>query len=153
YGALGYGNTNDIGDDETPASVGDVPIGATVSAISSGSSVTCAVLSDGGLVCWGGDIHGLLGTGNVDDYTQEVPNHGPQVWIGDDETPDTVDPIVLGSPAEAVDIGSKHVCALTTSGYVRCWGNNDNGLLGLGHSSDDIGDDEDPTALSPVKLF
>ena len=24
-GALGYGNTEDVGDDETPASVGDVP--------------------------------------------------------------------------------------------------------------------------------
>ena len=26
YGALGYGNTENIGDDEPPASAGDVPI-------------------------------------------------------------------------------------------------------------------------------
>jgi len=148
YGVLGYGNEDDIGDDETPASAGDVPIGATVSAISCGGGVTCAVLEDGGVVCWGKDIYGVLGTGNADAYA-----HEGQVWIGDDETPDSLDPIVLGDTAEAVDIGSVHVCALTTSANVRCWGRSDAGRLGVGHASNDIGDDEDPSYWGPVRLL
>ncbi len=36
YGQLGYGNPDVIGDDETPASVGDVDIGGKVTQISSG---------------------------------------------------------------------------------------------------------------------
>ena len=42
-GGLGYGNTNNIGDDETPASAGDVPIGGRAVQLSAGVA-TCALL-------------------------------------------------------------------------------------------------------------
>lgn len=61
--------------------------------------------------------------------------------------------IVLGDTAEAVAIGSKHVCALTTSANVRCWGDNDVGRLGLGHASNAIGNNEHPSYRGPVKLL
>ena len=54
-GQLGYGNTEDIGDDETPGSAGPVDVGAgrTVAAISAGDVHTCARLDDGSVRCWG----------------------------------------------------------------------------------------------------
>ena len=38
-GRLGYGNTNDIGDNETSASAGDVTVDGTVTQIDAGASV------------------------------------------------------------------------------------------------------------------
>jgi hypothetical protein len=41
-GQLGYGNTESIGDDETPASVPEVPIGGEVVRLSVGTIGSCA---------------------------------------------------------------------------------------------------------------
>lgn len=41
-GKLGYGNTNDIGDGETPSSAGDVPVGAEVIDLEAGDQYACA---------------------------------------------------------------------------------------------------------------
>ncbi len=75
-GRLGYGNTQDVGDDETPASVGDVPLGGPAVALSAGGASTCAVLATGQVRCWGLNTTGTLGTGDFQ-------------TIGDDETPTT----------------------------------------------------------------
>lgn len=74
YGQLGYGNGLDIGDDETPASAGDVPVGGKVERIAAGAFHTCALLEGGRVRCWGDNSFGQLGYGS----TQR---------IGDDETP------------------------------------------------------------------
>lgn len=152
YGALGYGNTDDIGDDETPASAGNVPIGATVSAVSSGSGITCAVLEGGDLLCWGADLEGQLGRGDLDPY----PDNDDDLLLsrfGDDETPDTLHPIVVGDTVESVAIGGWHTCVVTTSAAVRCWGDNRTGAVGIGQASEPIGDDENPSYWGPVKLL
>ena len=83
-GRLGYGNTNDIGDDETPGSAGPVNLGPgrTAVAISAGGRHTCALLDDGSVRCWGGGALGPLGYCNESD-------------IGDDETPGSVGPANL----------------------------------------------------------
>ena len=52
-GSLGYGNKHNVGDDETPESVGDVPVGDQVQSISAGGGPTCVVLPAGRLRCWG----------------------------------------------------------------------------------------------------
>lgn len=85
FGALGYGNTNSIGDNETPGTAGPVNLGVgrTARAINSGGETTCALLDNGALRCWGDNTFGNLGYGNV-------------TRIGDSETPDTVGPVQLG---------------------------------------------------------
>jgi alpha-tubulin suppressor-like RCC1 family protein len=73
-GQLGYGNTEPIGDDEFPSAAGPVPVGGPVSAVTAGSTHTCAILENGAVRCWGRNTHGQLGYGHTDS-------------IGDDETP------------------------------------------------------------------
>ncbi len=141
-GALGYGNTNDIGDDETPGSVGPVTLGPgrTAVAVTAGLSHTCALLDDGNVRCWGANFNGELGYGNTN-------------VIGDDETPDSVGPVSLGPGRTAVAItaGASQTCAVLDDGTVRCWGYGLYGALGYGNTNN-IGDNETPGSVGPVDL-
>ena len=49
FGRLGYSNTNDIGDGETPGSAGPVNLGAgrTGVVVTGGTEHTCAILDNG----------------------------------------------------------------------------------------------------------
>lgn len=76
-GQLGYGNVTNIGDNETPASAGAVPVGGTVVDIVAEGNHTCALLDSGQIKCWGDAGEGRLGYGNLD-------------WIGDNEVPASV---------------------------------------------------------------
>ncbi len=144
FGALGYGNEDDIGESESPGSAGPVDLGAgrTATAIASGGGHTCAVLDDGAVRCWGSNEFGQLGYGN-------------ETRIGDDagETPGTVGPVDLGAgrTATAIAAGEIHTCALLDDGTARCWGAGAVGQLGYG-SPDDIGDTETPAAAGPVEF-
>ncbi len=144
-GRLGYATNlgrdlDAIGDDETPGSIGPVPLGEgrTATAITAGDSHTCALLNGGDVRCWGFGGNGQLGYGNTD-------------LIGDNETPDTVGPVVLGGKAVAIAAGDFHTCAVLADGKVRCWGFGGNGRLGYA-STDTIGDNETPDSVGPVDL-
>jgi alpha-tubulin suppressor-like RCC1 family protein len=73
-GVLGYVSTNDIGDNEAPASAGDVNIGGDVVQIAVGDNHACALLDTGNIRCWGRGAGGPLGYGNNNN-------------VGDTETP------------------------------------------------------------------
>jgi alpha-tubulin suppressor-like RCC1 family protein len=137
-GRLGYGNTNDIGDDESPASAGDVDVGGPVAQLTAGGTFTCARLVSGAVRCWGKGIRGMLGYGNKN-------------TIGDDETPATAGDVNLGGTAVQVAAGAAHTCALLDTGEVRCWGVGNSGALGYGNQND-IGDDEVPASAGAVAV-
>lgn len=138
YGTLGYGNTQNIGDDENPASAGDVNVGGAVSALGAGLYHTCAVLGTGHLRCWGFGTPGQLGYGNTGD-------------IGDDETPASAGNVDVGGPIVEVAAGSEHTCGVLASGTVRCWGVCENGMLG-NRCTQTIGDNETPASADPVDV-
>ena len=140
-GRLGYGNTERIGDDETPGSVGPIDIGAqrTATAISAGMRGTCALLDDKTVRCWGEGREGALGYANGQ-------------YVGDNETPGSVGPVDLGSPGGATAISAgRHTCAVLDLGSVRCWGASTKGQLGYGNT-ERIGDTETPGSVGPVHL-
>ena len=138
-GQLGYGNTNDIGDDETPGTVVQVDLGAgrTAKDIAAGDFHTCASFDDGSVRCWGFGRDGRLGDANTD-------------WIGNDELPGAIGPVDIGTRRKtAITAGGYHTCAVLDNGRVRCWGSNGTGQLGYGNVIT-VGDTETPRAMGPV---
>lgn len=145
YGQLGYGNTNNIGDNELPNAVGlvdlipvQLPANTEVVAIVPGGNHTCALLGGGEVMCWGANSSGQLGGGDIN-------------TIGDDELPSSRAPVAIGGPAKALVAGANHTCALRTDGSVICWGDNAVGQLGYAHTIN-IGDDELPEIVGSVDL-
>ena len=142
FGELGYGNTQAVGDNETPGSVAPVNLGTGRSAvaITTGYLHTCAILDNGSVRCWGAGLEGELGYGN----TQAV---------GDNESPGSVAPVNLGTGRSAVAIatGAYHTCAILDNGTVSCWGRNSSGQLGYGNINT-VGDNEAPGSMGPVNL-
>lgn len=112
-GQLGNGESGSFVESHTP--VGVVGLDSGVTSISPGFGYTCAVV-DGAAQCWGSNYNGELGVGEDAGFVTATP----------------VGVVGLGSGAAAIGACSSHACALTTSGEVRCWGNNDGGALGDG---------------------
>ncbi len=135
-GKLGYGNTNNIGDDEFPSSIIDVPIGGAALEVDAGGSQTCARLADGKLRCWGCGSGGQLGYANTTD-------------IGDNEPPANAGDVPVGGAVIAQATGIGHTCAILANGAIRCWGNNFSGQLGYANTSQ-IGDNETPASAGNV---
>jgi len=91
-------------------------LGAT--GIAAGGDHSCALVALGAVNCWGDDANGQLGDG-----IQGNPVTSAVVVSG-----------LAG--ATAVVAGWGHTCALLTGGAVDCWGQNGNGQLGDGTTTD-----------------
>ena len=89
-------------------------LAAGVSAVNAGGFHTCALLSGGGVKCWGEGSYGALGDGSSS--TSSTP----------------VDVVGLASGIAALAGGYSHTCARTIGGGVKCWGDNSNYQLGNG---------------------
>lgn len=128
-GQLGYGSPFNLGNSPTslPARNGDMALGDTAISIAAGNTHTCAILSGGGVRCWGDNSSGQLGypfSLNVGDGNGSWP------------TPASAPVLPLGAdPVEEVRGGVGHTCVRHISGVVRCWGANVDGQLGDGSSS------------------
>ena len=148
--ALGYQEEQDIGDDETPASAGNVDVGGEVAELVSAATARCARLTSGAVRCWGASSQGSSGPC----VNSGVLGHGNDQPIGDDETPASAGDLRLGGVATRLSDGGsyEHVCALLDDGGLRCWGRNVYGQLGLGHTNP-IGDDEEPADVDPVRVL
>lgn len=109
YGQLGDGT---LEDSAVPVDVEGLSSG--VIAISAGGGHTCALTQGGEVKCWGLNFYGQL---------------GDSTWT---DSPVPVDVVGLSSDITAISVGGGHSCALTQSGDVRCWGDNEYGQLGNG---------------------
>jgi alpha-tubulin suppressor-like RCC1 family protein len=110
-GQLGHGST--VLHSNTPVIVESLSNAVSVTA---GRDHTCAVLSDGGLMCWGANGYGQLGDGSTADRQSPV-----QAAVGDS--------------VRSVSAGGMHTCAALFGGSVNCWGYNAYGQLGHGDTA------------------
>ncbi len=133
YGQLGDGKVVSRG---KPGFVVGVTSGAR--GISAGWSHTCAVLIEGGILCWGAN-----GTAQLGDGTQGEEKTFPVIVAGLTENM-----ILVGA-------GDNHTCALTAQGGVWCWGSNTYGQLGDGmffYGSGDSAVDWSPLPVAVIGL-
>jgi alpha-tubulin suppressor-like RCC1 family protein len=137
-GQLGYGHTDNIGDDESPAAAGDVNVGGPVQQVAVQLRHTCALLENGKVRCWGQGVSGQLGYGNTES-------------IGDDESPFVAGDVMVGADADTVRVGNAHSCARVDGTDVRCWGAGALGRLGYGNTNT-IGDGEFPSDAGDVPV-
>ena len=125
FGQLGHDSVARIGDDPTRSieAAGDVPLGGKAMAISAGDLHVCAVMTTGGVRCWGYDVNGELGHNGTRSIGDGDPAGQSIEQAGD---------LPLSGKAAAVAAGTHHTCALMTTGGVKCWGAGSFGQLGYG---------------------
>ncbi|AUX48737.1 uncharacterized protein SOCE26_102780 [Sorangium cellulosum] len=102
-----------VSDGEDSVGVTRVEGVAGARAVVAGGRHSCALLDDGGVMCWGSNQSGQLGT-------EEASLSSTPVRAA------------LGVRATALAAGSEHTCALDDEGGVSCWGSDGHGQVGTG---------------------
>jgi alpha-tubulin suppressor-like RCC1 family protein len=128
-GQLGIGANGNRGD--RPGTMGDtlptVELGTGRKALQivSGGSHMCALLDDATVKCWGDNSSGALGLGDT-----------RARGTGANEMGDQLPALALepGLPAMGLAGGESHACAVLLAGFIKCWGGNGSGQLGIGDS-------------------
>ncbi len=162
----------DVGPDSLCAPGEDCRV---VQIVTSSAGNTCALLGSGAVACWGNNERGQLGTAEPawsarpvrvalprasrllppTSYSCAITEAGILCWGGALDEPQLVDTVQIEPSAqlfgrfdEPVDgaVGSRHVCALASSGAVQCFGQNGRGELGIGTR------DEFATRLGPFEV-
>ncbi len=113
-GAKGQLGNGGVASSSSPAPIAAIPSAFKPVALASGDDHTCAMLSQGSVVCWGSGIDGFLGSGSTSDQL----------------TPEAVEPFGEGRTAVAISAKHKHTCAVLNDGNVSCWGVSANGRGG-----------------------
>ena len=134
YGQLGLGDMIERG--RAAGSMGenlpyvDLGTGRTVKAVSAGDWVTCAILDNDRVKCWGLNGGGSLGLGDTQrrgGAPGQMGDNLPYVDLG------------TGRTAKKIFAGQARVCALLDNNDLKCWGNNFSGAMGQGHLTTHVG--------------
>ena len=110
--------------------------GTTATAIAIGMSHVCALLDNASVKCWGDNQYGELG---IDNATNMGDNSSEMALLTDIN-------LGTGRTATAIAAGTAHTCALLDNAYVKCWGRNNSGQLGIGNTTY-MGDNSSEMAL------
>jgi len=139
WGSNGLGNLGNLRTDMecvSPPSTGGVPEkdrsaepvpvcgDLRFEALTSGWSHTCGLTAEGEAYCWGANGDGQVGNCEFSQAQREPA------------------PVCGGLRFQAIGAGSNHVCAVTPTGVLYCWGSNSRGQLGSSI----------PTVAGPVRV-
>ena len=128
YGALGNGTFSTSATPVAVEAVGGTGILAGVTSLFAGDDGYCALLSTGGVDCWGSGADGELGNGTF--YTNSPGSATPVEVEGVGGSG------LLTGVTSLFGGGADGYCALLTTGEVDCWGSGAGGALGNGTFSD-----------------
>ncbi len=121
----GYGTEGELGASANFAAAPGVTTGVSgnISKIRSGGYFTCVLLTSGTVECWGDGSNHVLGQNTID-------------GLG------TTNPQVVNDLSSVKDLSAGHanVCALDTSGGIKCWGDDNYGQLGDGNQNEGSGE-------------
>ena len=132
HGQLGNRQSGENASSSVPVQVTDI---TEATAITTGSSHSCALHEGGTISCWGNNEFGQLGNGQGGDDLSENDVYSPL-------------PVrVVGiTDATFITAGANHSCVLQQDESISCWGNNEFGQLGNGQSG------EDASSSVPVRV-
>ena len=125
FGVLGIGDTGDFYVD-IPTDMTTQFGSETVTEIFGGPGATFALTESSKVFAWGYNSEGILGTGNIADEFISTPTDMTERF-GDERIKQI-----------AVSSLTQRVHAISESGKVFAWGNNEFGLLGTGNTIDDL---------------
>ena len=117
----GFNASGQLGDGTTtlsPSPVVVMGLRGPVASMSAGGVQTCALMSSGGVLCWGGNVNGQVGDGSFIDRLL------PSAVVG------------LDAGVRVIAAGWKHTCAILAEEGMLCWGQNSQGQLGDGSLAD-----------------
>jgi alpha-tubulin suppressor-like RCC1 family protein len=113
----GYGSNSQLGYGGTTAYLSPpsstVNLGMGVTSISVGHYTSCAILTNGGVKCWGVNDKGQVGDGTTTTRLSPV-----DVDLG------------TGFTAKMVSIGYNSACAVLNDDSIKCWGDNEYAQFG-----------------------
>ena len=120
YGQLGIGNDPSPRPEPTfvdtlGSTAARIYLPTAIGMSSTRTAFTCSRRSDSTLWCWGQNQDGQLGTGDMDARTRPT-RIAPETFAGD---------------VHSVAAGAGFACARRNDGTVWCWGQNEQGQLGL----------------------
>lgn len=97
--------------------------GKTIKKLNLASKTACVIASDDKIYCWGSNAYGQLGVNQTNIQLDSSPN--PMQTVGPHSSLTATDIVV----------GFRSVCAVFSNQERYCWGDNTNGILGVGDSS------------------
>ena len=178
-GELGYGTLPGVvypvpGGPPTPVLISTVPVpvsgGQTFTSLSAsriyfaGGSYTCGLATGGAAYCWGSNLMGALGIGDITLGNRSVPapvlggltfislttefgtcgvtpSNSTYCWGGQIDNTGAIAyipaPMLVPNGIKFVSLSAKgdHVCGVSINGAAYCWGMNSNGQTGNGATS------------------
>ncbi|XRB12360.1 EGF-like domain-containing protein [Pseudoscourfieldia marina] len=110
----------------------DLGTGRTVKQVAAGGTITCAILDNDKVKCWGRNHFGALGYGDTNDRgggASVMGDNLPYVDVGTGRT-------VLAVARGYGPMAENRACVLLDNNKVKCWGWNADGGLGYEDSGD-----------------
>lgn len=117
FGQLGDGTTNE--QTSVPLATVNLGTGRTATQVQILGRHTCAILDNGDLACWGQNHKGQLGNGTTTSVLSPT-----KVNVG------------TGRTVKQLALGPAYTCVILDNDTVKCWGQNTNGELGNGTTTD-----------------
>ncbi len=145
FGQLGYGHTEAVGRNPSPAAIAAINLGEPALRIATGYEHTCVQGTSKRVFCFGRNHLGQLGLGNNTSPFDAVADQPAEAQLANFA-------VQLPELVQLVDLqaGGNATCAVLVDGKVRCWGAMQ--VAGQNGTHGHLGDNEQPHVAPPITL-